>query len=629
MRITVTRYRNALGALLSLLAVTACGFVDSGGSQGVSIDPRNRIENEQTRVVLDATVLVEAPEGKTFSWTQVEGPPVQLTGASTARASFVTPAVERRTVLVFTLTATDEFGASESQNITVTINDTPTANAGADRSGRPGTRITLNGGASVDSDGTLTFAWRQTVGPSVSLSGADAPAPSFTVPAARAGTALSFRLIVTDDNGATASDTVTVSVLAPPPPVDPGPVDPGPVDPGPVDPGPVDPGPVDPGPVDPGPVDPGPGPVVPPPDNGDDDDDDGDGDDGGDDNGDDDDFPGIFDGFLGESAGRNLSAPGARKFAAARVANNGACWLAARGRRVTGVLPAIPGASSNRVLYRLATNGRLGSAVIADATTGRFTYTPNAATTGGTDRFTYRVVGAFSQPRAARIVYQPRIMPLGGALTAGSMDAAGQFPPPAHRVGYRRPLSLLLASEGYHVDFVGSRSFGFGIDGFDAGTQAHAGWSATEIAYGQRGDGSDGVYAWLTQHPADIVLLQLEANHLAAGPAGVEAILDEIYRWAASPGGRPVSVVLSGIVHPAPGGADIRAFNSALDALVARRVAGGVNRPHDIIVVDAQRALTAPADFQHGAYLSPAGYRKLAGVWRDALTENNLLRKCP
>jgi len=116
--------------LLPIVLIAACGFVDSGGSQGVSIDPNNRIENEQARVVLDATVLVEAPEGKTFSWTQVEGPSVTLAGATTARARFTTPAVQQRTVLVFTLTATDEFDASESENVTVTINDTPTANAG-------------------------------------------------------------------------------------------------------------------------------------------------------------------------------------------------------------------------------------------------------------------------------------------------------------------------------------------------------------------------------------------------------------------------------------------------------------------------------------------------------------------
>ncbi|MGH8503624.1 MAG: PKD domain-containing protein, partial [Gammaproteobacteria bacterium] len=215
--------------LLPIVLVTACDFVDSGGSQGVNIDPNNRIENEQTRVVLDATVLVEAPEGKTFSWTQVEGPPAQLTGTNTARASFVTPAVEQRTVLVFTLTATDEFGASESENVTVTINDTPTANAGQDQSGRPGTRITLNGGASVDSDGTLTFAWQQTGGPPAGTpTGFDTPQPSFTMPTAPAGTSLSFRLIVTDDNGATASDAVQITVLAPPPPPPPPPEPPPP-----------------------------------------------------------------------------------------------------------------------------------------------------------------------------------------------------------------------------------------------------------------------------------------------------------------------------------------------------------------------------------------------------------------
>ncbi|MBA2491893.1 MAG: hypothetical protein H0V34_09380, partial [Gammaproteobacteria bacterium] len=211
-------------SILPAIALAACGFVDSGGSQGVNVDPNNRIENENVPIVLDATVLVEAPESKTFTWMQIKGLPVQLSGANSARARFTTPVVEQRTVLVFTLSAADEFGASESENVTVTVNDAPTANAGLDQSGRPGAQITLNGGASADTDGSLTYAWQQISGvPVQSPAAFNATQPTFIIPSAPAGAALVFRLIVTDDNGATASDTVTITVLAPPPPPPPPP----------------------------------------------------------------------------------------------------------------------------------------------------------------------------------------------------------------------------------------------------------------------------------------------------------------------------------------------------------------------------------------------------------------------
>src|SRR5680860_838220 len=89
---------HKLISILPAIALAACGFVDSGGSQGVNIDPNNRIENENVPIVLDATVLVKAPESKTFTWMQIEGPQVALTSANSARARFTTPVVEQRTV---------------------------------------------------------------------------------------------------------------------------------------------------------------------------------------------------------------------------------------------------------------------------------------------------------------------------------------------------------------------------------------------------------------------------------------------------------------------------------------------------------------------------------------------------
>ncbi|MCP3101855.1 myxosortase-dependent M36 family metallopeptidase [Myxococcus sp. K15C18031901] len=61
------------------------------------------------------------------------------------------------------------------------------------------TVITLNGGASVDPDGTgpLTYAWTQVAGPAVTLNGANTANPTFTA-SVRAATVFTFRLVVND-----------------------------------------------------------------------------------------------------------------------------------------------------------------------------------------------------------------------------------------------------------------------------------------------------------------------------------------------------------------------------------------------------------------------------------------------
>ncbi|UZK70518.1 PhoX family phosphatase [Sphingomonas sp. S1-29] len=57
----------------------------------------------------------------TSSWTQVSGPTVTLSGATTATATFVAPAVAAGTPLVFRYTATDQSGQASSADTTVTI----------------------------------------------------------------------------------------------------------------------------------------------------------------------------------------------------------------------------------------------------------------------------------------------------------------------------------------------------------------------------------------------------------------------------------------------------------------------------------------------------------------------------
>ncbi len=76
-------------------------------------------------------------------------------------------------------------------------NKPPTANAGADQVVNAGASVTLDGSASSDPEGdSLSFSWRQVLGPPVSLSSTSGPIVTFTAP--EKGTALAFEMTVTD-----------------------------------------------------------------------------------------------------------------------------------------------------------------------------------------------------------------------------------------------------------------------------------------------------------------------------------------------------------------------------------------------------------------------------------------------
>ncbi|MEL7535569.1 MAG: hypothetical protein AAFM91_00745 [Pseudomonadota bacterium] len=91
-------------------------------------------------------------------------------------------------------------------------NRAPVASAGADQSVDPQALVTLAGSGS-DQDGSVaTFAWAQISGPNVTLADAGQASTTFTAPNVAASETLGFRLTVTDDDGATGSDDVVITV---------------------------------------------------------------------------------------------------------------------------------------------------------------------------------------------------------------------------------------------------------------------------------------------------------------------------------------------------------------------------------------------------------------------------------
>lgn len=107
---------------------------------------------------------------------------------------------------------------SETTTTTITVeepttNSPPNADAGNDQTVDEGTEVTLDASGSSDPDGdTLSYAWTQTGGPSVSLSDASSATPTFTAPDVSEETTLTFQVEVSDGNGGTDTDTVNVVV---------------------------------------------------------------------------------------------------------------------------------------------------------------------------------------------------------------------------------------------------------------------------------------------------------------------------------------------------------------------------------------------------------------------------------
>jgi len=157
--------------------------------------------------------------GISYLWEQV--PPgtqvLPAAGVPAATADFTAPQVDSNgEILTFKLTVTDGLGQTDSETVTVTVNDNPlapTADAGADQDAKEGNRVTLDGSNSSPAAGSTitTYLWEQVPGGTlVQLAGASTATATFTAP--DVDETLTFRLTVTDDGGLSSSDTVAVTV---------------------------------------------------------------------------------------------------------------------------------------------------------------------------------------------------------------------------------------------------------------------------------------------------------------------------------------------------------------------------------------------------------------------------------
>jgi serine protease len=117
-------------------------------------------------------------------------------------------------LLCAALSACGGGGGSGGDVANEVLNAPPVANAGADFAVEERGTASLDGSSSRDADGTVaSWSWRQVSGQAVQLLDANQALARFDVPeVAPAGAELVFELTVRDDDGAAATDGVTVTV---------------------------------------------------------------------------------------------------------------------------------------------------------------------------------------------------------------------------------------------------------------------------------------------------------------------------------------------------------------------------------------------------------------------------------
>jgi hypothetical protein len=233
------------------IAVAAPGPVAQAGADVSAV--------EGERVCLDGSSGGANDRGRvSYRWTQIGGPAATLPPASLTgqELCFDAPEVDADAALVFLLAVSDGESSGEDTVVVNVANaivaaGLVVADAGPDQTVTAGEAVTLDGRESYGSGaGSLTYAWRQTGGPTVTLSGAVTAVAAFVAPDVARTQRLTFALSV-DEAGAVGVDETVITVEPqtagdsgggfggggsgggqPPPPVDSCPTDPEKLEPG-------------------------------------------------------------------------------------------------------------------------------------------------------------------------------------------------------------------------------------------------------------------------------------------------------------------------------------------------------------------------------------------------------------
>ncbi|KAL8838559.1 MAG: hypothetical protein Q9176_004956 [Flavoplaca citrina] len=197
-----------------------------------------------------------------------------------------------------------------------------------------------------------------------------------------------------------------------------------------------------------------------------------------------------------------------------------------------------------------------------------------------------------------------RILPLGDSITAGFPGNPDLPGTPFN--SYRKKLSELLNADGHTINFVGSQRDG------DFANNRHEGESGAKIS-----KISDNADRSLSERP-NVVLLHAGTNDIGVtpdAPQQLSNLIDKVLSVC------PDAVVMvAAIIHREDPGADqmTAEYNVEVrDNVQSRRDKAGQH----VYPVDQYAAIVPGDDIIDGIHPSPAGYDKMAEVWRSAIQQ--------
>ena len=208
-QLKVTDNRGGISTDMMQVTVNATANVppvaNAGVNQSITL-PVNSVSLSGSGTDADGTIVG-------YSWTKISGSGSYTITSATSAATSVTGLTQG--VYQFQLKVTDDSGATSTDVVQVTVNAAvnipPVANAGTDQTiTLPVSSISLTG-SGTDADGTIaSYAWTKISGPASSVI-ASASSASTNVTGLTEGV-YQFQLKVTDNNGATTTDVMQVTV---------------------------------------------------------------------------------------------------------------------------------------------------------------------------------------------------------------------------------------------------------------------------------------------------------------------------------------------------------------------------------------------------------------------------------
>ena len=176
--------------------------------------------DEGDTVTLTGTATDDDDDPLTYRWTHDSSLAITMANDTSLSTTFTAPAATADTTITFTLTVSDgtNDGVTDQVEITVTNNDPPTVNAGADQEVDEGDTVTLTGTATDDDDDPLTYRWTHDSSLAITMANDTSLSTTFTAPAATADTTITFTLTVSDGTNDGVTDQVEITVTNNDPP---------------------------------------------------------------------------------------------------------------------------------------------------------------------------------------------------------------------------------------------------------------------------------------------------------------------------------------------------------------------------------------------------------------------------